>query len=196
MLPKEIGFQKLEIRLPEVVLITRTGEFSLDAMSGGINALFGIAWQIHTYGATADKCTVTVDEPENHLHPSMQRSILPSLAQAFPRYRFIVATHSPFIVSSFPEASVYGLVFNDEGQVASQQLELSDLAGTPNRVLREILDVPSNLPVWVEDRVAAILRDTQHPDPEQRARMIMAALREIGLADSIPEMPWEGEEGA
>jgi hypothetical protein len=112
LLPREIGFQGLEIRMPEVVLVTTSGTFSLDAMSGGINALFGIAWQIHMYGANRPECTVTLDEPENHLHPSMQRSFLPSLARAFPRYRFIVATHSPFVVTSFPASNVYAFSFS------------------------------------------------------------------------------------
>ena len=187
VLPKELGFRRLEVRMPEVVLVTDSGEFSLDAMSGGINALFGIAWQIHMYGATADKCTVTIDEPENHLHPSMQRSLLPSLAEAFPRYRFIIATHSPFIVSSFPLASVYGLIFGDDNRVTSHRLELADLAGTPNRVLREILDVPSNLPIWVEKEIESVMGQHGEEDIKVRARMIMTKLKELGLTEALAE---------
>ena len=44
ILPPELGFERLEVRMPEVVLVTRSGEFALDAMSGGVNALFGMAW--------------------------------------------------------------------------------------------------------------------------------------------------------
>jgi predicted ATPase len=120
ILPKSIGFIRLEVRMPEVVLVTRSGDFSLDAMSGGINALFGIAWQIHMYGAGKNGCTVTIDEPENHLHPSMQREFLPSLAIAFPKFRFVIATHSPFIISSHYDSSVYGLMFGDDRRVRSK----------------------------------------------------------------------------
>ncbi len=35
VLPRNLGFQRLAIRIPEVVLVTRTGDFSLDAVSGG-----------------------------------------------------------------------------------------------------------------------------------------------------------------
>ena len=188
ILPKEIGFQKLEVRMPEVVLVTDSGDFSLDAMSGGINALFGIAWQIHMYGADKEQCTVTIDEPENHLHPSMQRRLLPSLAEAFPNYKFIVATHSPFIVTSFPESIVYGFGFQKDGRVTSLKLDSKDLAGTPNKILREVLDVPSNLPIWVEDKIKDLLSSLQEFPPGERAKRILDMLDELGMSDQISDI--------
>lgn len=157
LLPDNIGFEKIEVEPPDVVLKTRTGRFPLEAMSGGLNALFGIAWQIHIQGGSDSPCTVLVDEPENHLHPSMQREFLPRLAAAFPNHKFIIATHSPFIVASAPEASVYGLVYNERQRVTARLLTEADLAGSPNRVLREILDVPVTMPVWVERRIKDVL---------------------------------------
>jgi len=93
ILPKNIGFQRLEVRMPDVVLITETGQFSLDSMSGGVNDLFGLAWQIHMYGVDKEACTVIIDEPENHLHPSMQRTLLPSLSRAFPNLLWLLIVH-------------------------------------------------------------------------------------------------------
>lgn len=60
-----------------------------------------------------DSFLVIVDEIENHLHPSMQRSILPNLVKAFPSAQFIVTTHSPFVVNSVIDSSVYALKYND-----------------------------------------------------------------------------------
>lgn len=192
VLPDDLGFQKLEIRLPEIVLITRTGTFPLEAMSGGISALFGIAWQIHMFSLDKVECTVTIDEPENHLHPSMQRGLLPSLSKAFPNHRFIVATHSPFIVTSFPEANVYGLVYCDDRRTWTQQVPVQsrllrqrDLAGTPNTVLREILDVKSNLPMWVEKEMRQILGD-ESTDEAERAKRILSRLNALGITDDLP----------
>jgi hypothetical protein len=157
LLPTNIGFDSIEIRTPDVVLKTKSGDFPLEAMSGGLNALFGIAWQIHMYGFDKKACTVLIDEPENHLHPSMQREFLPRLSAAFPSYKFIVSTHSPFIVSSKPDAAVYALTYNDRQRVVSGKLREADLSGSPNKVLREILDVPITMPIWVESRIDEVL---------------------------------------
>lgn len=100
LLPKVIGFIRLEIRVPDIVFVTESGDFSLDAASGGIGAIVGIAWQIFMYGQDKEGFVVTFDEPESHLHPSMQRELLPNLFRAFPKTQFIIATHSPFIVPS------------------------------------------------------------------------------------------------
>ncbi len=46
------------------------------------------------------KGVVIIDEIEQHLHPKWQSKILPSLEKNFPQVQFIVATHSPLVVSS------------------------------------------------------------------------------------------------
>ena len=43
---------------------------------------------------------VIIDEIEQHLHPKWQSNILPSLEKNFPQVQFVVATHSPLVVSS------------------------------------------------------------------------------------------------
>lgn len=188
VLPKSIGFKRLEIRSPDIVLITDTGDFPLDAMSGGVSAIFGMAWQIHVYGADKPGCTVIIDEPENHLHPSMQREFLTLLRGAFPRYRFIVSTHSPFIVSSDPEASVYGLIYSESKKIISKKLTHADLTGSPNKILREILDVPTTLPVWVEDKIRSVLEKYEDDsDTEDKANRIIKDLKELGLDDSLSD---------
>ena len=52
---------------------------------------------------------VMIDEPEAHLHIDMQKTVIPVLTEFFPNIQFIVATHSPFIVNSLPNAVVYDL---------------------------------------------------------------------------------------
>lgn len=185
VLPPSLGFIKLEIRMPDVVLITKSGQFSLDAMSGGVTDIFAMAWQIHMFGSSKDSCTVIIDEPENHLHPSMQRSILPSLANAFPDYKFIIATHSPFILSSMPESKVIGLIYNDSNNVESTEIDTLDLVATPNNILREILDVPSNLPIWVEETIFRIIESTESLEGEERTAKIIEELDKLGLTDEI-----------
>ena len=52
---------------------------------------------------------VLVDEIDTHLHPSLQKQVLPFLTTLFPRLQFIVTTHSPFILNSIDNAVVYDL---------------------------------------------------------------------------------------
>ena len=50
-----------------------------------------------------------IDELETHLHIELQRKILPFLTTFFPRIQFIVSTHSPYILTSIPNAVIYDL---------------------------------------------------------------------------------------
>ncbi|RKI40152.1 hypothetical protein D7Y27_20915 [Corallococcus sp. AB004] len=64
-----------------------------------------------------------IDEIETHLHLRLQEKILPFLTRAFPTIQFIVATHSPVVVASIPDA----IVFDLESRILSRS---SDLQGT------------------------------------------------------------------
>lgn len=52
---------------------------------------------------------VLIDEPETHFHLEMQYEILPLLTSLFPNIQFIIATHSPAIISSLKDAKVFDL---------------------------------------------------------------------------------------
>ena len=60
---------------------------------------------------------VLIDELETHLHIELQRKILPFLTEFFPRVQFIVSTHSPYILTSVSNATIFDLekkvTFND-----------------------------------------------------------------------------------
>ncbi|MBX3175703.1 MAG: AAA family ATPase [Gemmatimonadaceae bacterium] len=198
LLPQHLGFERIEIDTPEVLLRTRTGRFPLESMSGGLNAIFGIAWQIHMHAIGGRTCTVLLDEPENHLHPSMQREFLPRLLDAFPDHRFVVATHSPFVVASSPVAAVYGLLFGTNQRVTSRRLEHTDLAGSPQRLLRDVLDVPVVMPLWVEARIKQLLSGFADRSFDADAiSELRERLREEGLesafGDYLVQAPLRGE---
>lgn len=159
LLPKTLGFEKLEVRIPEVVLVTATGDFSIDSASGGVSSIINLAWQIYMYSQNKDNFVITIDEPENHLHPSMQRELIPNLVSAFPKAQFIVVTHSPFIVSSSKLASVYALQYNDENKVTCQYLDMVDKSGSASKILRDVLGVPVTIPVWVEDELNKVINN-------------------------------------
>lgn len=70
LLPKSLGFYNINIQNGEIVLLTNSGEFLLDAVSGGIGALIDLAWQLYMYDEDGE-FVVVIDEIENHLHPAM-----------------------------------------------------------------------------------------------------------------------------
>lgn len=173
MLPDSLGFSDLAVRPPEVVLETSSGDFILDAASGGILTIVDLTWRLHMYSQLHDAFVVTIDEPENHLHPTMQRTLLRRLLKAFPNTQFIIATHSPFMVSSVSDSNVYVLHYvntdTDEIQsgeqiavseatrVVSQKLDTVNKAGNASEILREVLGVRATIPEWVEEELADIV---------------------------------------
>ena len=52
---------------------------------------------------------VLIDEIETHLHLALQKIIMPLLTKVFPNIQFIITTHSPFVLSSMPNAVAYDL---------------------------------------------------------------------------------------
>lgn len=187
VLPPSLGFKRLAVRLPEVVLITKSGDFSLDAVSGGISSLIDLAWQVFMYAGTETPFAVTIDEPENHLHPELQRTVLGTLLKAFPHIQFVCATHNPFIVTSVPESNVYALRYGDDHRVISEYLSSADRTGSSNEVLRDVLGMPSSSPTWVEDQLKSIEADLR---PRELTADLIEELQQrltaVGLERFIP----------
>ncbi|RKG53916.1 AAA family ATPase [Acinetobacter cumulans] len=195
ILPKDLGFKDLSIRIPDIVLETETGEFLLDAASGGIMSIIDLAWQIFLYSHNKEEFVVTLDEPENHLHPSMQRSLLNNFVNAFPKAQFIVVTHSPFIVSSIRDSNVYALKYEiskgeqqQSKKVTSYKLDLDQKAATANEILRDILGVPVTLPQWADDDLQEICKKftVSELTPEGIANL-REQLSNSGLSEFYPE---------
>ena len=190
LLPASLEFHRLVIRMPEVVLETGTGDFALDAASGGMAALIDVAWQIYMRSRLDETFTVLIDEPENHLHPSLQRVLLPSLVKAFPKAQFIAATHNPFVVTSVPDANVVVLDFVD-GRVESTQLKDEEVnrSVTVNQVLADVLGVPFPAPLWVELELNRIVESVQG---KELTAEILAGLRSelkaVGMGSMFPEV--------
>jgi predicted ATPase len=188
VLPANLGFSKIRVRVPDVILETRTGDFVLDDASGGVAAIIEIAWQIFLRSRGHGSFTVLIDEPENHLHPSLQREILPSLLRAFPGVQFIVATHSPFVVTATPESAVFVLDYNDENRVESRQLDYANKAAGADETLKRVLGLPSTLPIWAEVRFDEIV--SRHLNgsitPDQFAAL-RVELKNNGLEGDFPE---------
>ncbi|MEY0278582.1 AAA family ATPase [Providencia rettgeri] len=83
-------------------------EFLLSqASSGELSLLFTMS---SIAGEIQDGSLILIDEPEISLHPKWQLNFLSLLTDVFSNYKachFIIATHSPNIISSLPENDAY-----------------------------------------------------------------------------------------
>lgn len=190
ILPESLGFEDLEVRDYEIVFICNSGkdEFLLETASGGISALIDIAWQIYIYDTdTKRPFAVVIDEAENHLHPSMQRTLLPKLLSAFPHVKFIISTHSPLIVTSVEDSSVYVLRYDEDKKVRSYLLDFTSEVKNAIDTLDQVLGVSTTIPDWAAKKLTAILqKHKDSPTPESLASL-RSELDSAGLGRLFPQ---------
>ena len=187
VLPPKLGFEGISVIVPEVMLCTKTGNFPIDAVSGGISSIIDITWQLYMFADTSESFVAIIDEPENHLHPELQRNFLGNLIKAFPNVQFIVATHNPFMITAEEDSNVFVLNYSDNNKVFSCQLDYINRAGTSNAILRDVLGIDSTLPIWAEKTLNDIV--TKYSRSALNNATLAALkqdLTEIGLSDYIP----------
>jgi predicted ATPase len=102
------------------ILIPGREPFGLHEMSDGYAALIDIYMELlmrfegsETVVEYETPAIVLIDELETHLHVELQKQALPFLTRMFPNVQFVVATHSPFVITSLENAVVFDLEKNE-----------------------------------------------------------------------------------
>jgi predicted ATPase len=99
-------------------IISKDGQkFGFNEMSDGFKAVLNIVADLilrmqngnQVSKAYLKEGIVLIDEIETHLHLDLQKMVMPFLTKVFPNIQFIVTTHSPFVLSSMPNAVAYDL---------------------------------------------------------------------------------------
>ncbi|HZF47307.1 MAG TPA: AAA family ATPase [Polyangiaceae bacterium] len=112
---------------------------------------------------------VLLDEIELHLHPGLQRQILPRLRSVFPNAQFIVTTHSPQVLSSLHAANVRVIE-----RFELRMLERGTWRRDTNRILETAFGDPGR-PPEVAAKLNA-LRDAVDAERFDDARRLIAEL--------------------
>ncbi len=79
---------------------------------------------------------VLIDEIDQHLHPAWQRTIISALTETFPGIQFIIATHSPQVLSSLKSENIYSI----------DNFKVYTVSETYGRDSNEILDLVFEVP--------------------------------------------------
>lgn len=98
-------------------IVTNGTHFPFTGLSAGYAAVLDIVADLILRMQSLNRVTrvfdmpgiALIDEVETHLHLSLQQDIMPILTTVFPKVQFIVSTHSPFVLNSISNATIYDL---------------------------------------------------------------------------------------
>jgi predicted ATP-binding protein involved in virulence len=124
---------------------------------------------------------ILIDEVEQHLHPTWQRTILKKLVEIFPNCQFIVTTHSPTVLSEVAAESIIELVPGPEGITARRPDASYGL--DVGAILEDVMGASAR-PVEVKAQIEALLQRIESGEGLDEARRELSELeRLIGPED-------------
>lgn len=119
---------------------------------------------------------VLIDEVETHLHLSLQRQVMPILTEIFPNIQFVVSTHSPLVLNSIHDATVYDL---------EHQEVLTDLSDYSYEALAEGYFDVSTRSSYLEQQLGHLRTILEKNEPDIKDRFEAGQL--IQDFEKIPE---------
>lgn len=165
----------------EPIFRTITGEIPFGAFSSGFQSILSIYWNILYFlqafypdseNPFIEPGIAIIDELDAHLHPEWQQVILNGLRNMFPNMQFIVATHSPLVVSGCKPGEAIFLKFDRE----KKSVVLDESA-------------PANVQGWLADRLLTRAfglsesRDKQTADEIGKVKKIIVNRYINGISD-------------
>ena len=137
---------------PRVVLHGK--KLNLSQLSDGVRTTIG--W-IADFMMRQDKGPKSVkegllllDEIDIYLHPKWQRTLLPAMRTALPEVQIIASSHSPFVISSCPDARIHVLTLNESGVATACPPQAAPFGESVTATLKDIFGVESRFDVQTE----------------------------------------------
>lgn len=158
------------------------GERGLLAMVGDL--AFRMASGVELDESLKREAVVLIDEVELHLHPGLQRQILPRLLKTFPNTQFIVTTHSPQVLASVRSGNVR-LIDNFK----IKPLERSTWQRDTNSILESVFGDPGRPPEVA--KLLAELEQAVETDEVEQARALIRELKEKVEGTDPDVLFWE-----
>lgn len=137
--------------------------FPLDLLPDGLRSIIG--WLVHALvmmdawlegkGTPMEtEAVFLLDEIESHLHPAWQRRILPAFQRLFPKAQIIVATHSPFVISSLNHGWIHRITLRSDGRAVIQEPVPASEGDSYVSVLEDVMGVKE----WYDTETEDLLR--------------------------------------
>ncbi len=136
-------------------------EFGVEGLSDGEKQLLAKVFPL--FMGDIEGRVILMDEPDSSLHPSWQSYLLPILRRCAEENgcQFLLATHSPQIISSAYQKEIRILTRGVDGAIQAKQCEEGPYGWTVERVLDEIQNVPVLRVPNVEKRLADLRKGIQ-----------------------------------
>ena len=151
-LDSRVAQGKLQIDGAQRVFLNVSDEWvELGSLSSGFASVVKMFQTIvaaySNFTNAADMCrlpgVVLIDEIESHLHVSWQTTIIGKLKQLFPKTVFVIATHSPLILSQLEEGEAYLIARDNDGVVRATEINSPNMKAFGD-VLHEAFGVDLN----------------------------------------------------
>lgn len=132
---------------------------------------------------------VLVDEIDLHLHPSLQRVLVPRLREAMPQVQWIVTTHSPLVLASFDRQEIKMLDSSEPGGV--RQLDRDIIGFSTDQIYDWLMNTPPR-GVVLEEMLRKVDEETE-PAQREEVAMLVAQSPEFSAEDARKRVAWRRE---